>query len=288
MTDWNWPGSRWWRVDLHTHSPASLDFAPRSDREARDWQAWVKNAEQAELHAVALTDHNTPEGITGIKEAAANSTLVVFPGVELSVSGIHLLCIFDPSRGRDDVLGLLTLCDIKPEEFGNCETHSTKGICDAIEAANRKDAIVIGAHVNAPKGLLTTLAGELWHKALQAPGLAAVELAEMPKDPERAKEYMDPGSEEVAHLLDGSRWNGPPLTRVFGSDSHAHDQAGRCFTWVKMTTPDAEGLRLALIDGEGSVKSSDCSEPNRHASRVVESIRVSQAKYMGLFRKICG
>ena len=25
---WNWPGSRWWRVDLHTHSPASYDFKP--------------------------------------------------------------------------------------------------------------------------------------------------------------------------------------------------------------------------------------------------------------------
>ena len=30
--EWNWPGSRWWRVDLHSHSPASHDFGSKTDR----------------------------------------------------------------------------------------------------------------------------------------------------------------------------------------------------------------------------------------------------------------
>jgi len=40
-TTWDWPGSRWWRIDLHAHSPASYDFKPETDRLAQDWSAWV-------------------------------------------------------------------------------------------------------------------------------------------------------------------------------------------------------------------------------------------------------
>ncbi len=26
MTEWKWKGSRWWKFDLHTHTPASDDY----------------------------------------------------------------------------------------------------------------------------------------------------------------------------------------------------------------------------------------------------------------------
>ena len=153
---WSWPGSRWWRVDLHAHSPASHDFKPDADREAKDWSAWVSAAKSARLHAVALTDHNTPDGISSVKGPAENQGLTVFPGVEVTVAGIHILCILDPAGTRDDVVALLSKLGIEPPAFGQQEASSCKSVVEAVKFATAAGAIVIAAHVNGPKGLLTT------------------------------------------------------------------------------------------------------------------------------------
>ena len=46
---WDWPGSRWWRVDLHCHSPASHDFRSDQASSAPDWIGWVEAARDAGL-----------------------------------------------------------------------------------------------------------------------------------------------------------------------------------------------------------------------------------------------
>ncbi len=280
-TMWQWPGSRWWRVDLHTHSPASYDFEPEADRLAQNWTAWVAAAEASGLEAVALTDHNTPEGITHIQAAAsAAGDLKIFPGVEVTVGGIHLLCLFDPKCCRDDVVALLSNLGIELSSFGSMNASSTKSILEAIEIAAEARAVVIAAHVNGPRGLLMLQSGDRL-KALKAPGLIAAELAPMPETLVDRAQWLDPTSGDVLGWLDGKKTGGRILTKIWSSDSHSHAKAGRCSSWVKMTRPDIEGLRLALLDGEGSVKQHGASDPNRHADHIIESIQVSQAKYMG-------
>ena len=78
-------------------------------------------------------------------------------------------------------------------------------------------------------------------------------------------------------------------TEVLGTDSHhpsgnsKKKYPGSHFTWVKMGAPSIEGLRLALLDGSLSVVRSDGEEdkPNERAKIVLESIEVSQARYLG-------
>ena len=62
----DWPGSRWWRVDLHAHSPESRDFR-RGPAGKKDWPRWTKAAAPVGLDAVAITDHNTAGGISEIQ-----------------------------------------------------------------------------------------------------------------------------------------------------------------------------------------------------------------------------
>ena len=278
-SSWNWPGSRWWRVDLHTHSPASYDFKPDADRVAQNWTAWVSAAKNARLQAVGLTDHNTPQGIDGIQAAAVAEGLIVFPGVEVTVGGIHLLCLFDAHCGRDDVLVLLAQLGIKPADYDLHDTTASKSIVEAIEVATTAGAIVIAAHVNGPKGLLKELGGEERLKALRAPGLVAAELGVPLFD---APGWMEEA--EVRSWFDGSKPEGR-LALIGSSDSHGFEQAGRRFTWMKMTRLDAEGLRLALLDGADSLKiagAADPRDPNLvHADYAIESISVSHAKHMG-------
>ena len=278
---WNWPGSRWWRFDLHTHSPASYDFKPDAARTAKDWSAWVATAKSAGLQAVALTDHNTPEGISYIQGPAQTAGLVVFPGVEVTVGGIHLLCMFDPKATRDDVVSLLAKLGVDPPNFGLPTTSATKGIVEAIDIAIGAGAVVVAAHVNGPRGLVMLEGGDRL-KALQSPGLAAAELCAVPSNPDDPTQWADPTSPQVQAWLEGTNTAGRRLVSVWSSDSHGAAQVGRQFTWLKMTRPDLEGLRLALLDGDGSVKPKDTiDDPNVHADHVVESIRITKAKYMG-------
>ena len=278
---WNWPGSRWWRVDLHTHSPASYDFQLTTDHDANRGAAWVSAAKSAGLHAVALTDHNTPDGIPEIRTAADAQGLTVFPGVEITVGGIHLLCLFDPTRTRDDVVALLAKLGIEPARFGQQDASSSKSIVEAIELATAAGALVVAAHVNGPKGMLTMPPGQDRLRSLKASGLFAAELGPLPP---ASTAWLDPNGNDVQPWLDGTKTEGRWLAQVWCSDSHALDEAGRRFTWVKMTRPDVEGLRLALLDGLGSLRPESKetpSDPNEHADSAIERVTVRQAKYMG-------
>ena len=90
---WNWPGSRWWRADLHAHSPASHDFEDQTVGSDDRWRRWVESARDAGLDAIAVTDHNTAEAVTYLQQAASDvdDAPVIFPGVELTASdGSHL------------------------------------------------------------------------------------------------------------------------------------------------------------------------------------------------------
>ncbi len=280
---WTWPGSRWWRVDLHTHSPASHDFKGGNASKQPDWAAWVEAAKQAQLDAAALTDHNTPNGILEIKAAAAASGgLIVFPGVEVTVGGVHLLCVFDPKSDRDEVTQLLADLGIRATQFGNEDATSNKSVVEAIEIAAAAGAVVVGAHVNGPKGLVQALEGQERIKALRCPDLSAAELVFVPPNKQGNPEWLDPRAVNVQRWLDGSQPDLPRVTQVWSSDSHSERELGRHYTWIKMTRPDLDGVRLALLDGEGSVRPSmDAGDPNDHAGNLIESITVGSAKYIG-------
>ena len=274
-TSWNWPGSRWWKVDLHTHSPASYDFKPDADREAKDWSAWVSSAKSAGLHAIALTDHNTADAIDPIRHAA--STLpecpVVLPGVEVTANdGTHLLVVFDEhctGRHVDEFLGL---AGVPVDQRGKQVARSSLSV-EQLLGLRCDRGLILGAHVNRTAGLFEH-DGQQRIAELRDARLVAVE--------------VDPACDLDETWLDGSRREiGRVIPRIWCSDGHTLADLGRRFTWVKMTRPAIEGLRLALLDGSGSVRAADKTnpgDPNRHADYAIHSITVRQAKYMGRWK----
>ena len=271
-TSWNWPGSRWWRVDLHTHSPASHDFRPEPDRANPDWTRWVQALRAAGLDAAVVTDHNTASGIIELQEAAASleNPPILFPGVELTASdGVHLLLLMDPDCTQQHIEDLLTRVEIPVEQRGQQTARSSLSIEQILEACGA-DALIVGAHVNGRDGLLG-LEGQQRLAVLRHRNLAAVE--------------VNPDIEIDENWLDGSR---PEircrLSRVWCSDGHSFATLGRRFTWVKMTRPDLKGLRLALLDGPDSLKPAvreAPGNPNSHATLAIESIFVSKARFIG-------
>lgn len=270
---WDWPGSRWWRVDLHAHSPASGDFR-RDDPEHADWSRWVRAAAHAALDAIAITDHNTASGISAIQRAAEDvpNAPILFPGVELTVGGgVHLLILLDPASGEQHVDDLLSRAGVPVEDRGS-EVARSSHSAQQILVRLGEEAVILGPHANGPKGVLSELRGLERLAVFRHPHLAGVE--------------VDPDSDLDERWLDGSMPEiGRSVSRVWGSDAHSRDELGWRFTWVKMSRPDLDGLRLALLDGEGSLKPvarDHAGDPNAERGELlIESMEVSAAKFMG-------
>ena len=272
-TFWDWPGSRWWRVDLHTHSPASHDFGSQADRDAQDWDRWIKAVHNAGIQAIAITDHNTAAGISKLQQAAdgVEDAPALFPGVEITASdGIHLLLLMDPDCTQQHVEHLLTKVDIPVNQRGLQIARSSLSVEQILDKCG-DNALIVGAHINGPDGLLLH-DGQQRLAVLQHRNLAAVE--------------VDPDKKIDKSWLDGSRPEiGRTLSQTHASDGHNFDTLGRRFTWVKMTRPNLEGLRLALLDGVASLKPTAREEPgnpNAHAALALESITIHKGKFIGL------
>lgn len=264
---WDWEGARWWRCDLHVHTPASHDY---TQRETVTYADWVDAVKASGLDVVAVTDHNTGAAVDEVRDAA----FVAFPGVELTVSpGVHLLALFDPSRGRDAVTALLGACKIPAAEFGKKEAISPKSVREAMEAIRSAGGLCIAAHIDAKRGVVAEQkAGEDLKAILRSADLAAVEVKH--EDPEWLK-YIDGTIPEYIPTTG-------PVTQVRSSDAHTPGDIGSRSTWIKMTRPTLEGLRLALQDGPLSVRRHAPGEdPNAHVSDAIESITVTKARHIG-------
>ena len=284
MREWKWKGSRWWKFDFHVHTPASDDYGKGKDqatlkkREPRDW---LLDYMRAGIDCVAITDHNSGEWIDRVKKelvlleserSEGFRPIYVFPGVEISVNGgIHLLAIFDCDKKTSDIDSLLGAVEFDGEK-GSGNGVTSLSLVEVVDKVTSAGGIAIPAHVDREKGLFKKLDGKTLEQLLDRKRIFAMELF----DPQ----YTKPGVYADKN---------PGWTEVLGSDSHhpsgnsQERYPGSHFTWVKMGSPSIEGLRLALLDGPLSVIRSDGEEdnPNERARMVLESMEVSQARYLG-------
>ncbi len=285
---WESPGSRWWRVDLHAHTPASPDWdAAGEDWDATDetpWLRWLEAARDAKLDAVAVTDHNTAQGIARLQKlrTKVEGAPVLFPGVELTTeNGTHLLLLADPSTGLADIDDILARVGVASASRGTPEARSPHGVLDILDKVGNK-MLVVAAHVNRRRGLLRTYESGSFGKILTREALVAVEV-----DPDATK--VDPDAaltDDRTRWLDGSVAEiGRRIPQVWSSDSHRHDQLGQRFTWVKMARPTLDGLRLAFLDGDGSIRqgrsTDNPADSPSHAPSYLHSISVCNGRYMG-------
>jgi hypothetical protein len=160
-------------VDLHVHTPASKCFLGTVTPEA-----YVAQAIEAGMQAIAITDHNTGDWIDQIKEAATGTALTVFPGVEISVQpGVHILAIFPESRGGAHVNDLLAKLHLGADDRGEQEALVTKyGPQEVVAMIRNEGALPILAHIDDYKGAWRELSGQTRIKLWQAAEFAAVEI----------------------------------------------------------------------------------------------------------------
>lgn len=277
-TAWRWPGARWWRCDLHVHSPSSHDFA-ESDAEA---SAWVDAAVATGVEVLALTDHNSAAFIDAVSSEPriAAAELAVIPGVELTTAeGVHMLALVPGAANADAVKALLGACGIRAQDWGKEEARATRSYLDCLALAEEHGALCIAPHAdaiptehNSCKASLLVGIGDSANlgRVLISPHLMAAEIV-----------TTDTNRHELLRGIRRGR-RAPGLSLVRFSDAHALEEIGRRSTWIKMTSPSQEGLRLAFTDGDRSVcEHVDGADPNTPVALALESITVSDARVVG-------
>ena len=285
--EWPFPGARWWKCDLHNHTPASFDYGSGPNQaalKARTPKEWLLDYMRAGLDCVAITDHNSGAWIDPLKAAlielanekpAGYRPLVIIPGVELSIGRIHALVWLDPSKGSGDVeaiIGFAQFSGTRGDSDGGCLNSPT-----AIAAeVNRLGGLIVPAHADSTKGIFQELAGNDLRPWLDIPTIVGIEMLAQPE--------VWPS----LYQQDKLRW-----TSVVGSDAqHPNDQGGTIrnypgsrWTWVKMGAPTIDGLRLALLDGSLSVFRSVSPAPhpvfNSTPERVIAQLEIGSTVVMG-------
>lgn len=158
---------RWFRADLHVHtllSPcAAVEMTPRNI---------IRHAQTAGIDIVAITDHNAGDNVAAAIRAAAGTTVVVLPGMEVQTrEEVHLLTLFDkmrdfkkwcdfvalhrsPLQNDEKKFGAQFVVDEEDELVRTEEilllASTDLGFDEAVEQARAMGGLTIAAHVDRP------------------------------------------------------------------------------------------------------------------------------------------
>ncbi len=268
----NTPGSRWWRFDLHNHSPASGDY--RGDKSITP-QAWLLDYMRSGIDAVAITDHNTAAWIDPLKSALAElgtsqpegyRELTLFPGVEITAhDGLHLLAIFDPSATGHTVSALLGRVGC-PERADNHAAMCDQGSLEILKAIHSASGIAIAAHVDEINGLYEVATGSTPPTLKRSQRTIDSLLEHL-----QALQIVNPAAPQLQSLIPDLSQR---LALISASDAHKPSRAGKASTWIKCTTPTQQGLKLALLDHTLAVRVHDGTDPNRVPTHWIHSVQL--------------
>lgn len=264
----DYPGSKWWKFDFHNHTPASLDY---KGYKAITPRQWLQDYLDKGIQCIVVTDHNTGGWIDKLKtelatlkqeDVATWNAMTIFPGMELSCNGgVHLKVILDPAKGTSDIEAIRGSVGYSGTP-GDSDGVTSQSVEQVIRAIQSSGGIACAAHVDQPKGLLISLTD---HNTLQ-PIFKLLD----------AIEVIDPAAiclqPHTAALVE--------MASVLGSDSHQPNDIGRGYTWVKMSAPSIEGLKLALLDPDSAVRRSDvCANyPQQLSHPKIKSITVEKLR----------
>lgn len=261
-------GARFYRVDLHNHTPSDDHFHcagyPVDTDEQRQvfaghYVRYLKENQGIEI--VGITEHNDVSWLPYIQDAARREGLIVFPGVELGTNDgkrqVHILALFDPHTPADDIDHFMSSLDLVPKKRFHTDGSPRLTACDVPDLIARiveSDGLPIAAHASSKNGLFHEMEGESRILAYTTPYLIAVEIP--------GQRTMLPDFE--LRLVNGELENyaNKDVACLNHSDGRCVDEPhpddrpsiGSRFTHVKLSDHSIEALRQAFQDHESRVR----------------------------------
>ncbi|MBN1804193.1 MAG: PHP domain-containing protein [Sedimentisphaerales bacterium] len=229
--------SQYKKLDLHIHTPSSLCY---SDMTVKPHQI-VDAAVASGLDAIAITDHNTVEGIEDIRVLAGQKGLFIFPGIELTTRSGHFLAIFDVDTAVVKLRELLDDLGVTPSSWGDATEAVRDDALDVFKKVVEFGGLVVAAHIERwPSGFLETKESRSVKMAIHAsPYLSALEITI---------------AQNRGQWHEG-RVRGYPrkFACIQGSDAHTPAEIGRRPFLVRMGKIELVALKSAFMDWNNSI-----------------------------------
>ncbi len=222
-------------MDIHLHTPASADWL----EPGTTYLQWLQKAESRGLDIVAITDHNTVEGVARLRAEIerlawleANDRLrpqerrdldeyrrlgdkiLVLPGFEFTATfGFHILGIFPPETPLRKLELLLLRLTVPMDRLadGITEVGPTTDVLTAYRLIREAGGLVIAAHANSTHGVALqgmSFGGQTRIAFTQDANLHALEVTDLESASRRSTlRFFDGSKPEYPrrmHLLQGS------------------------------------------------------------------------------------
>lgn len=229
-------GSFYKKADLHIHTPVSKCYQP--DQKHIQAGDIIAEAIKKKLDVIAITDHNDYTFIEEVQKAAKGKGIYVFPGVEITAAGAHIIAIFDLDFPIMKINNLLARVGITDDMRGKKDAIGND-VEKVIKEVATIGGIAIAAHANSSNGLLRHPQGSYKVKIYGMPEL-------------RALEFND--QDDINKFTQGRIPQYPAKACVLGSDAHCLENIGQQFCHLKMEDVSLIGLSHALIDHEVRVR----------------------------------
>ncbi|MCU0509509.1 MAG: putative DNA binding domain-containing protein [Anaerolineae bacterium] len=222
-------------MDIHLHTPASADWL----EPGTTYLQWLQKAESRGLDIVAITDHNTVEGVARLRAEIerlawleANDRLrpqerrdldeyrrlgdkiLVLPGFEFTATfGFHILGVFPPETSLRKLELLLLRLNVPMDRLaeGITEVGPTTDVLTAYRMIREAGGLVIAAHANSTHGVALqgmSFGGQTRIAFTQDSNLHALEVTDLDSAARRSTlRFFDGSKPEYPrrmHLLQGS------------------------------------------------------------------------------------
>ena len=228
------PQRKWYKVDLHLHTPASNDY----EEPKVTYFEWMSKVIEKELDVIAITDHNTVAGIAAIQREIEWLTrlerdnrltedergrlqawrgfadkVMVLPGFEFTATfGFHIIGIFPPDMPVRQLEHILLSLKVPPDklDLGSTETGATTDVLSAYKIIHEAGGIVIAAHANTTHGVAMRnfpFGGQTKIAYTQDPNLDALEVTDLERVGHSTARFFNGSKSEYArrmHCIQGS------------------------------------------------------------------------------------
>ena len=254
-------------LQVNPHGYAAKYRGTPNDGDALSYaRAIVAKAVDLGISVLAITDHNSAEGVDAFRIAARElvQPIHIFPGFELrSKEGVHVLCIYPPATDEVQLgrfLGEFGIRDAEPAK----ETLANKSFEQILPCVREQGGITIAAHVTNDNGLFKVMQGQPLIHVWQSPELLAVQIpGGIDALDLNHRRFVQNGDPSYRRATAGEA-DGLAVAVVNARDVCTPEQleapAASCF--IKMSEVSIEGLRQAFLDPESRIRLG--TEPENH------------------------